>query len=381
MTEKKPIEYAKMACDAIMDFYTPEDLPPKNMLFYIQGVFLSGMERLYKETGDEKYFNYIKGYVDSLIGENGELPGIAHEYKFKNSCDFTRLGLQFLDCKQPSILFYTLYDKTGDTKYLNAIKTVAESMYFWPVNRFGGYWHMLTQPDQMWMDGAYMAGPLSVMYSERFGDETLRERAINQIIIMNEHMRDEKTGLYYHGWDDSKQAPWADKETGLSSQFWGRAVGWYAVTVLDILDHIPKNHPKAERLKNIERDLLESLVRYQHKDTKMWYEVLDKPYESDNWAEGSCTNLFIYSYAKAMRLGIIEKEKYAGIAESAFKASVESNYIDENGRFIVDNTCEGTCIDEGDYKHYISRRKRKNDLHGCGAFVLMCIEMQRYRDM
>jgi unsaturated rhamnogalacturonyl hydrolase len=157
----------------------------------------------------------------------------------------------------------------------------------------------------MWLDGAYMAGPLSVMYAARFGDDKLRERAINQIFIMDDYMKDDKTGLYYHGWDESREMVWADKNTGLSSQFWGRAVGWYAVAILDIIDYLPKQHPSIERLKSIERNLLESLVKFQDSKTGMWFEVIDKTNYEDNWVESSCTNLFIYAYAKAVRMNII----------------------------------------------------------------------------
>ena len=131
-------------------------------------------------------------------------------------------------------MLYDLYDETGDEKYLHAIHTISQSMYYWPVNRYGGYWHMMTQPDQMWMDGAYMAGPLSVLYSKRFGDPTLRNRAIHQILLMERFLRDEKTGLYFHGWDASGREAWADPNTGLSQEIWGRAVGWYAVAILEI---------------------------------------------------------------------------------------------------------------------------------------------------
>ena len=226
-----------------------------------------------------------------------------------------------------------------------------------------------------------MAGPLSVMYSDRFGDERLRERAINQIIIMDDHMRDEKTGLYFHGWDPSKEMGWADPETGLSEQIWGRAVGWYAVAILDILEYIPKEHPKAERLKDIERKLLKALTKYQDKKTGMWFEVLDKPEREDNWVESSCTNLFIYSYAKAIRMGVVEKEEYADVLEKAYKGIEDSLYFDEDGYLVIDKVCVGTCIDEGTYEHYINRETIKNDLHGAGAFILMCAEMEKYRNM
>ena len=381
--DKKPIEYGKLACDAIMHKYTPDTLPPAKVLFYHQGVFLSGMQRVYLLTHNEKYFNYIKNYVDGVIGPNGEIPGICHELEDVDLHDESRrlrvYSLTMLDSKQPSILFYNLYDETGEDKYIKAAKTIAESMYFWPVNEYGGYWHMMTQHNQMWMDGAYMAGPLSVMYAERFGDDVLRDRAISQILIMHEHIRDEKTGLYYHGWDPTKESEWADPETGLSQNFWGRGVGWYPVAILDMLDYIPKDHPQVEKLKEIVRDLLVSLVKFQDKKTGMWFEVLDKIDREDNWVESSCTNLFIYSYAKAIRMGIIGKE-YDSVLKKAYKGIVDRLYFDEEGFMVIDNICIGTCIESGTYEHYINRLTIKNDLHGSGAFILMCTEMELYNE-
>lgn len=376
-----PLDYGKMECDAIMHRYEPSKLPPEGTLFYHQGVFLSGMERIYKLSGERKYFDYIKEYIDSVIDKDGSIIGFECEKVSKDTPELAKMALQMLDHKMPTILLYNLYDETGDERYVKAIKTVAESMHYWPVNTVGGYWHMLTQHNQMWLDGAYMAGPLSVMYAARFGDTALRERAINQIFIMNDYMKDDATGLYYHGWDESKQMPWADSETGLSGQFWGRAVGWYAVAILDILDYIPKCHPAVERLKSIERELLKSLARFRDKKTGMWFEVLDRTDSPDNWVESSCTNLFIYSYAKAARLGITDKEEYDEVIQRAYKGITDLLYFDDDGYLVVSDICIGTCIDEGTYEHYVSRAKVKNDLHGAGAFILMCAEMQRYTEM
>lgn len=372
-----PLEYGKLACNAIMNTFAPEDLPPKGVFFYHQGVFLSGMERIYELSGEEKYFEYIKKYVDSVIDDDGDIIGFVNEKVTEETPDLAKKALQMLDHKMPCILLYNLLNKTGDKRYEKALKTVAASMHFWPVNTIGGYWHMMTQHNQMWLDGAYMAGPLSVMFDARFGDEVLRERAIKQILIINEKMRDKKTGLYYHGWDESREMSWADNKTGLSSQFWGRAVGWYAVAILDILDYIPKNHPQILRLYKIIKDLLNALVKFQDKKTGMWFEVLDKPEREDNWVESSCTNLFIYSYAKAMRNGIIDRNEYNDILKLAYNGIIDSLYYDERKNIVIDNVCIGTCIDEGTYKHYISREKIKNDLHGVGAFVLMCSEMEK----
>lgn len=378
---RQPLDYGKLACDAIMKKYTPAELPPKGVLFYHQGVFLSGMQNIYLLSGEKKYFDYIKDYIDSVIGPNGEVYGIDHEvvnYQWDKYPQ--KMALTMLDNKQPVILLYHLYEVTGEEKYKKAIQTISESMYFWPINEYGGYWHMMYQHHQMWMDGAYMAGPLSVMYSNFTGDERLRERAIQQIFIMHEHIRDEKSGLYFHGWDPTHNAAWADPDTGCSGQIWGRAVGWYAVAILDILENIPADHPAVEGLKKIEADLLQALVKYQDPKTGMWYEVVDKPECEGNWVESSCTNLFIYSYAKAIRMGVIGRE-YDAVLEKAYRGIEEGLYFDDDGNLVIDKVCIGTCIDEGTYEHYINRQQIQNDLHGVGAFVLMCAEMERYKKL
>lgn len=377
--EKTALEWGKLACDALMHKYQAEKLPPENVFFYHQGVFLSGMQRIYRLSGEKKYFQYVKDYVDGVIGENGEVYGFCHEKNTKEMPMLAKCALTMLDHKQPSILLYDLYDETHEKKYETALKTIAESMHYWPVNQYGGYWHMMTQHNQMWLDGAYMAGPLSVMYAQRYGDVTLRERAIRQIFLMDEFMKDEKSGLYVHGWDDDdNKQPWADPETGLSKIVWGRALGWYAVAALDILDYVPKDHEAVGRLEQIIRELLKNLSNYQDQKTGMWCEVVDKPEKPDNWAESSCTNLFIYSYAKAMRKGIIGKE-YEQVLEKAYQGMIDTLYYDEDGYLVIDHICIGTCIDEGTYEHYINRRQTKNDLHGAGAFILMCAEMEEYR--
>ena len=150
---------------------------------------------------------------------------------------------------------------------------------------------------------------------------------------------------------------------------------------MDILELIPSDHPARPRLKQIELDLLRSLKNFQDPKTGMWFEVLDKINEPDNWVESSGTNLFIYAYAKAVRLGVATKEEFGEVIEKAYKGSIDSTYIDEDGYFVIDKVCIGTCIDEGTYEHYINRAQIKNDLHGGGAFLLMCAEMERYTQM
>lgn len=373
-----PLELGIMGCEAVMNQFAAEELPPKNFLFYHQGVFLSGVEQIFKLSKDEKYFQYIKKYVDSVIGENGEIYGICHELDHSAVSAPAQQSLTMLDYKQPIILFYNLYEVTKDIKYKNAIEQMTQSMYYWPVNVHNGYWHAMFLPHQVWLDGAYMAGPLSAMYST-FGDSTLLNRAIEQMFIIDKNMKDKNSGLYFHAWDPSKESDWADKATGLSSQIWSRAVGWYSVAMLDILDYVPQEHPKRSALIKLVDDLLSNLIKYQDEETGFWYQVLDKPEREDNWIETSATCLFIYSYAKALRKGIVKKD-YHDTLIKAYNGVKKILYTDENNNLVIDNICAGTCVESGTYEHYISSRRVKNDLHGAGAFILMCAEVQRYLD-
>ena len=182
----------------------------------------------------------------------------------------------------------------------------------------------------------------------------------------------EKSGLLFHAWDESKEEKWADKETGLSSEVWGRALGWYVVAILDILSFIPEDHKDRARLIEIENLVLEALIKYQ--DTNgLWYQVVPKPDCEGNWHEVSCSSLFTYALAKAVRMGVVEKE-YRQYAEKGFKGVI-STLEYEGDDLIVGKVCMGTGVK--DYDYYINRPIIANDLHGMGAFILMCAEMAR----
>ena len=252
------------------------------------------------------------------------------------------------------------------------MKKVIAEFKKWKTNELGGYWHMETQPNQMWLDSVYMAGPLSLLYDKFAGDEELKEKAIDQIIIMHENMKDEESGLYYHGFDPSKETVWSQNDRCCSKMVWGRALGWYAVTLADFASDLEKTNPRYNKLIEIEKELLENLKNYQDEKSKMWCQVVTKPNEAGNWEETSCTCLFAYAFKKASRLGIVDKS-YENIAYTAFEGL--KKYINTDNDLILSNICIGTCIDEGDYEHYINRPTCENDLHGAGAFLLMCCEL------
>ncbi len=353
----KPVDYAKMACDTMMRKFKAEDLPPKGRFHYHQGVFLSGVQKTYDLCKDEKYYHYIKDWVDSIIDVKGEI----HTFDPGQ-----------LDDIQPGILLFFLFGKTGERRYKIALDTLLPCIMNTKRNAEGGLWHKESCPDQMWLDGLYMAGPISAEYAFRFHKEEYLNLAIEQALLMEKKTRDEKTGLWYHAYDCSRKMPWADRETGLAPEFWGRSIGWVPVAILDELEFVPKNRPEYKELGRLVHDLLTAVIRYQDEESGLWYQVVDKGGQEGNWLETSCTCLFSAAIAKAVRTGLLEKSNLA-YARKGFEGVIDRLKWDGDD-LLVDNICIGTGV--GNYEHYCKRPTSTNDLHGMGAFLIMCAEIE-----
>ena len=249
ITDLKPLELAKIACETMMNKFEAEKLPPEQHFHYHQGVFLSGVEQTYLHTGDRRYADYIKAWVDSLITEDGEVCGY---------------DLKTLDDKQPAILLFRILEETGDERYEKAIKYIKSGIDNWPVCKEGGFWHKIleSRSNQMWLDGLYMAGELLSRYGAKFGEEKCFDIVHMQAKLMWENIRDEKTGLLYHAWDSSHKAPWCDKETGRAPHFWGRAAGWYIVALTTALKYMPKDYENRDELIGYVRDYIDAFTKY-----------------------------------------------------------------------------------------------------------------------
>jgi unsaturated rhamnogalacturonyl hydrolase len=353
---KTALDYARMGADALIRRYAVEELPPKNRFHYHQGVFLSGVERIWRLSGEQKYRDYIKNWLDYYIDENGKIRFDDHARQF--------------DDMQPAILLFNLYKETGDPRYKKVLDNFASIVEKWPSNARGGFWHKYDQPNQMWLDGLYMIGPYALMYAHYFDRPYFYEKIYRQMNLMRRNMTDPKTGLLYHGWDDSKTAAWADKKTSLSPVFWGRSIGWYAVAVMDILDYLPAEHERHREFESAAVDIINALVRFQDEESGLWFQVVDKGDDPENWLETSCSCLFTYAIAKAVKTGLIHRSytKYIHRAYEGIIKTLAFNCDD----LILSRVCVGTEV--GDYDFYIKRPTAQNDLHGMGAFLLMCTE-------
>lgn len=351
-----PIEWAEKACEALMFKFEPEQLPP-DRFHYHQGVFLSGMEKTWKQTKNNKYYDYLKRWVDSQVQADGSIK------KFNN---------YELDDIQPGVLLFNLYEQTGDERYKKALYNLVPLLKAWKTNPSGGFWHKDRYPNQMWLDGLYMGGPIATMFGKTFNESEYFDMMTYQALLLAKHTKDPVTGLLHHGWDETKEAVWADKETGLAPEFWGRAIGWVPVALLEMFEYIPDDHKDKAELIEFVKDLLIALPKYQDEATGLWYQVVDKGDRPDNWVENSCTALYVHSIAKAVRFGYLDA-KYMEYAWKGYQGVIDTLKFDENGHVVIGNICIGTGI--GDYAHYIARPTSENDLHGAGAFLLMAVEM------
>jgi unsaturated rhamnogalacturonyl hydrolase len=352
----RPLDYALSACETMMRTFAPVSLPPAGRFHYHQGVFLSGMVETYRLSGERKLLEYVKTWVDSLIDEYG---------------DIVSFNPGQLDDLQPGVLLFPLYEETKDERYRSTMDTILWFYENFPKNSLGGFWHNAMGRDQMWLDGLYMAGPFLAQYAKTYNRPELLDVVVLQAELMEQLTRDPKTGLWVHAVDLQKRHAWADPQTGRSPEFWGRAMGWAAVALLNELDFM--DGPRKETLTRIACDLLLALIQYQDAETGLWYQVVNKGGQAGNWLETSCSCLYAAALCKAVRTGVLPPRTL----DAAYKAltGVISRLAFDGGDLQINDICEGTWI--GDYDFYISRKRCTNDLHGIGTFLLMCAEAER----
>ena len=343
--------------------------PKSGRWTYEQGLILEAFHQLWKATGDEKYFSYMKNNIDLYVAENGSIR--TYEYHTFN-IDNIATGRQLL----------TLYRKTKDPKYKFAADTLRKQLANHPRTNEGGFWHKKIYPYQMWLDGLYMAEPFYTEYATMFNDSAALDDIANQFIFIENHTRDAKTGLLYHGWDESRQQRWADSLTGRSPHFWSRAMGWYAMALVDVLDSFPQNHPKRREIVSILERLSTALLNVRDSKTGLWYQVIDQGTRAGNYLEASGSCMFVYAFAKGALKGYLDPKFFVVAAES-FKGVLENLVTIEDGDMInLHHVCQvgglgGNPYRNGSFEYYISEPQRTNDFKGVGPFILGALELEK----
>lgn len=336
---------------------------------YEQGLMYEAFYQMWKNTSDSKYYDYMKKNVDYYVEKNGSI-------KTYRLADFN------IDNIAPGRALLRLFSETKEEKYQNAADTLREQLRLHPRTVEGGFWHKKIYPYQMWLDGLYMAEPFYAAYAQMFNEPNSFDDIANQFIYIRNHLLDEKTGLYYHGWDESKTQKWADPVTGRSQSFWGRSVGWFIMGLVDVLDHFPSDHPKHKELLEIFVNLAESLKNYRDSESKLWYQVLDKSNQTGNYLEASASLMFIYSYAKGYNQGLLGEE-FFNLANESFNSLLKILVsVDKDGFIYLNDVCSvgglgGNPYRDGSFEYYISEPKRTNDFKGYGPFILASIELEK----
>lgn len=348
------------------------DVVDKPRWEYTQGLVLKSILEVWRRTGDERYWEYARAYYDGMVNADGSIKTyVLDEYN--------------IDRINPGKALFLLYERTKEEKYRKAIELLRRQMREHPRTSDGGFWHKKRYPYQMWLDGLYMGAPFLAQYAATFGEPALFDDVITQYVLMEKHARDPKTGLLYHGWDESRQQKWADPQTGRSPGFWGRAMGWYAMGLVDTLDFVPVDHPRRGELIAILRRLAEAVTRFQDPKSGVWYQVMDQGAREGNYLEASVSTMLSYALLKAARLGHLDA-KYHEVGRRAYEGVLkEFVRVDDKGLVNLDRVCQVAGLGgdpekeryrSGTFEYYVGERIRSNDPKGVGPFILASLEME-----
>lgn len=349
------------------------DFVKKPKWSYTNGLVLSAAARVFEATQKQKYYDYIYAYADEMIDSTGTIS----TYKFSN------LNLDMI--KSGDVLLF-LYPITKEERFLTAMQTLEKQMEAQPKTSDGGYWHKQIYPYQMWLDGLYMAEPFHIKYAQEYINdkskvEKIYEDVVHQFDLIQKHSLDPKTGLLYHGWDESKEQKWADKTTGTSPHFWSRAMGWYGMALVDVLDFLPESHPGRERLISYLNQYAEAVTRVQHK-SGLWYQILDQGDREGNYLEASGSAMFCYTFAKGARKGYLP-QKYQDVAQKAYSGIIAQLItVEDNGLVNLNQVCGvaglgGNPYRDGSYEYYVNEIIRSNDPKGTGPFIMASLELDK----
>lgn len=331
---------------------------------YIDGCMLMALLELHETRGDARFLEFADGYEDARISGDGTIDGY----------DMDEWNLDNLNGGKNLV---TLWRLTGKEKYLAALKRLREQAERQPRTAEGNFWHKKIYPNQVWLDGLYMAQPFRMECDVLFDGGKGKDDVYRQFFNVERLMRDKETGLYFHGYDSERKMFWADKTTGLSRSFWLRSLGWFSMAMLDTL---AKDDDRTSgnwlHLREMFADLQWAMLRLQD-ESGMWFQVPDRPNEGENYLETSGTAIFAYSLMKGFRLQILDAPEMQGAGVRAFKGICRKYLGTEGGTLHLGGIClvaglgpEGSPRRDGSFGYYMSEPVVSDDAKGVGPFIL-----------
>jgi unsaturated rhamnogalacturonyl hydrolase len=334
---------------------------------YATGLFTLSLLRLNQQVPDPRYVKFAEAAVGSFIGADGAIRGYqTNEYQ--------------LDNISPGKTALSLYGLTGEERYRKAAAILRRQLDLQPRTSEGGFWHKQRYPRQMWLDGLYMAAPFYAEYAEQFHEPPAAfDDVARQILLVAAHTYDPASGLFYHGWDESRQQDWANKITGTSSSFWGRAIGWYGMALVDVLDYFPTNHPARAEIVATLQELSAGVLKHQDADSGLWHQVVDQGGRKGNYLEATASSMFIYALAKGVNRGCLARDCVPALMRGYQGLIQKLVQTDDQGRISLTQCCLVAGLGygrDGSCDYYLREPVVTNDLKGVGPFILAGIEVQ-----
>lgn len=334
---------------------------------YIDGCMIKAVIELYHITGNKKYLEFADSFINYFVNEDGSIQSYdPKEYNLDN----VNAGKTLFD----------LYKLTGRKKYRKAIDTVYSQLKGQPRTSTGNFWHKMIYPNQIWMDGLYMAQPFYMQYEVEYNNKANCRDSYEQFLHVYDLMRDTRNGLYYHAYDDSREAFWCDPVTGLSDNFWLRALGWYAMALVDTMEVMPEEMAEEKaRLGAVYKELIDAMLPYQDQESGMWYQVVNRGRIQPNYLETSGSAIFAYAIMKSVRLGYLD-ERYFAFGRKAFDGICEKYLSEENGELQLGGICLVAGLGnkemrEGTFDYYMREPVVKNEAKGVAPLILAYIEI------
>jgi unsaturated rhamnogalacturonyl hydrolase len=337
---------------------------------YCHGLELQSILQVWGKTKLRKYYDYAYGFANLMVAPDGSIKTYKpSEYN--------------IDRINSGKMLFRIYSQSHESRFKKALDLMREQMRTHPRTKDGSFWHKKIYPHQVWLDGLYMAGPYLAEYAKEFDEPGLFDDVAVQILDVHKYMYDPKTGLYYHGWDESRQQRWANPETGLSPNFWSRSIGWYLMSIVDVLDYLPADHSKRAELIDIFRNLCASVDKFRDKKTGMWYQVTDQIGRDGNYIESSASAMFIYSWVKGAQKGYLDK-RFGNEGQKAYRQFVK-RFIKYNsdGTISLTDGCGVAGLGgeknyrDGSYEYYIHEPVRDNDPKAVAPFIMASVLLDK----
>lgn len=362
---KAPRLWSVAAADTIMARWPDYSQAYWNSWTYVHGYAFHGFDMLYRATGDKKYFDYTKRFIDQFVDEQGDFRAVVNIKGKTNRPSFNNL-----DNMMTGNTLVMLYEYTKDERYKKAATQIRRALDDYPRNNDGGFWHGRSLPGQMWIDGIFMGQMFLMRYGKSIGDsEYCWDEVTRQITVYAKRAQRGDSGLYLHGVYEAghgeKIPKWPDAKTGLSPEVWSEGLGWYALVVAEALADLPKNHPKRAEVEDIFRRLAAGLKRTQDPKSGCWFQVVDKGDQPDNWTDTSGSAMFTYAIQRGIELGLLDKTEYASIVARGYAGITANAKINDRGLLDISSACDGVGV-QVSYEKYINY---KQSLNAKEAFV------------